>query len=135
MRQLNSEIGAAERAAGIGLVEIQQVVAELSSGPQGKAAVEGRVNARIAEALCGCAVCEEAATRIRGQSRVAKEEHSGATAAVVFKHRTAGTGCQEAGAVVAQPQQSTTVAQPPTRQQREREKERKQTRGERRRQH
>ena len=43
MRQLNSEIGAAERAAGVGLVEIQRVTAELSSGPEGKAAVEGRV--------------------------------------------------------------------------------------------
>ena len=72
---------------------------QLSSGPQGKAAVEGRVaaaNARIAEALGGCEVREEVATGIRGQSRVAKGEHSGAAAAVV-KHRAAGTGCQEAG--------------------------------------
>ena len=124
MRQLNSEIGAAERAAGVGLVEVQQVIAERSSGPKGKAAVEGRVaaaNARIAGALCGCEVCEGVAMRIRGQSRVAKGEHSGAAAAVV-KRRAAGTGCQETGAVIVQPQQSTTVAQPPTRQQRERER-------------
>ena len=50
MERLNSEIGAAERAAGVGLVDVQRVVAELKSGPEGKEAVERRVaraNARI----------------------------------------------------------------------------------------
>ena len=100
MRQLNSEIGAAERAAGVGLVEIQRVTAELSSGPEGKAAVEGRVaaaNARIAEALCGCKVCEGVAMRIRGQSRVAKGEHSRAAAAVVKHRAQQGRGARRQG--------------------------------------
>ena len=50
------------------------MVVELSSGPQGKAAVDRRVveaNVRVAETVCVRAVCTEALTRIRarGQSR------------------------------------------------------------------
>ena len=48
------------------------MVVEYKSGPQGKAAVNSRVaeaNARIAAALCDCAVCEEAAVRVRSRVR------------------------------------------------------------------
>ena len=75
MRQLNSEISAAKRAAGVGLVEVQRVVAELSSGPRGKAAVEGMVaaaNAQVAATLCDCEGCKDAAAKIRGQSRLSR---------------------------------------------------------------
>ena len=54
LRQLAAELAAAYKAAAVGPAEIQRVVAELSSGTQGKAAVEGRVaaaNAQIAAAL------------------------------------------------------------------------------------
>ena len=72
LQQLAAELAAASKAAAVGPAEIRRVVAELSSGPQGKAAVEGRVaaaNAQIAAALCDCAVCTEAATRVGGRSR------------------------------------------------------------------
>ena len=111
LSQLSAEMSAAYKAAGVGRAELRRVGEEYSSGPEGRAAIHKRVadaNSRIAETLCGCAVCARAAVSVRGQSRVpvANGEHYGVAAAVV-KHRAAGTGCQETRAVVAQPRQST----------------------------
>ena len=52
MQQLAAELAAAYKAAAVGPTELQRVVVELSSGPQGKATVDRRVaeaNARVAE--------------------------------------------------------------------------------------
>ena len=87
LQQLAAELAAASKAAAVGPAEIRRVVAELSSGPQGKAAVEGRVaaaNAQIAAALCDCAVCTEAATRVGGRSR--------ARATAVAEQQATGVG-------------------------------------------
>ena len=116
---------AAYKAAAIGDSEIQRVVVEYRSGPQGEAAVNARVveaNAMLAETLCDCAVCEEAATRIRGRSKLAQEYPSGADAvAHVVERQAAETGCSGAAAANGL-QQSKTEAQLPTRQQRQRER-------------
>ena len=60
VQQLAAELAAAYKAAAMGPTELQRVVVELSSGPQGKAAVDRRVtepNARVAETVCIRAVC------------------------------------------------------------------------------
>jgi len=78
LQQLAAELAAAYKAAAVGPTEIQRVVVESASGPEGRAAVQGRVadaNSRIAETLCSCAVCVRAATNIRGQLELAQEEH------------------------------------------------------------
>ena len=75
LQQLAAELTAAYKSAAVSTAEIEQVVVESTSGPQGKAAVEGRVaaaNAKIAEKLCGCERCKDAAARVQGQSRLSK---------------------------------------------------------------
>ena len=55
IQQLAAELAAAYKAAAVGDSEIQRVVEEYKSGPQGKAAVNARVveaNARLAEGHC-----------------------------------------------------------------------------------
>ena len=67
LQQLAAEL----KAAVVSTAEIQRVVVESTSGPQGKAAVEGRVaaaNAQIAAKLCGCERCKDATARIPEQS-------------------------------------------------------------------
>ena len=49
IQQLTAELAAAYKAAAVGDSEIQRVVEEYKSGPQGKAAV----NARVVEAMRG----------------------------------------------------------------------------------
>ena len=43
VQQLAAELAAAYKAAAVGLADLQRVAVELSSGPQGKAAVDRRV--------------------------------------------------------------------------------------------
>ena len=69
IQKLTAELAAAYKAAAVGDLEIQRVVEEYKSGPQGKATVNTRVaeaNARMATTLCDCAVCEQAAGKVRG---------------------------------------------------------------------
>ena len=124
LSQLAAEFAAAYKAAGVGREELRQVAAESASGPEGRAAIQRRVadaNSRIAEALCGCAVCVGAAANIRGQSKLVQEEHSRAAAVVhdhVVERQAAEMGCPGEGATHGL-QQSTTEAQLPTRQQKD----------------
>ena len=60
LSQLSAKFVAAYKAAGIGRKELRQVAAESASGPEGRAAFQRRV------ALCSCAVCEGAPTKVRG---------------------------------------------------------------------
>ena len=108
MQQLTAELAAAYKAAAVGDPEIRRVVEEYKSGPQGKATVGTRVaeaNARLATTLCDCAVCGEAAARVRsrvgvttvaGQQRTAVESSMGAEAT-----GAAGTKLQSSAAQVA----------------------------------
>ena len=83
---MTAELAAAYEAAAVGLAELQRVVVENQSGPQGKAAVDRRVaeaNARCTVAWASRALCTEAWARIREQSRPA--ERPGSTG------RTAGS--------------------------------------------
>ena len=90
------------------VAEIQRVVVEYKSGPQGRAAVQRRVaeaNSRIAETLCSCAVCEEAAQGVRGQSRAR-------TTAVAEQRATALESSRSAEAAgVTEPQLQSSAAQ------------------------
>ena len=52
VQQLAAELAAAYKAAAVRPTEIQQVVVELSSGPQGEAAVNRRVAGANARASC-----------------------------------------------------------------------------------
>ena len=135
LTQPSAEMGAAYKAAGFGRAGLRRVGEGYSSGPGGRAAIHKRVtdaNSMVAEALCGCAVCASATVGIRGQSGLAEEGHSRAAAAVrVVERQAAEMGCSGEEATHGL-QQSTTVAQPPTRQQRG--GERKRIRGGRRRQ-
>ena len=79
------------------------MVVELSSGPQGKAAVDRRVavaNVRVAETVCTRAMCTEALTRIREQSRLAER------AALVGQQTTAVGSTETAGPAGPQLQSS-----------------------------
>ena len=120
LQQLASELAVAYKAAAVGPAEIQRVVTvvELASGPQGKAAIDRRVaeaNARIAEALCSCAVCTEAATRTRGQSRLVER------AALVWLNNWRRQWAAHRR-MVDEHQRPTVAILPPTRQQKERER-------------
>ena len=92
VQQLTAELAAAYKAAAVGLADLQRVAAELSSGTQGKAAVDRRVaeaNARCAVAWTSRAVCTEALTRIREQSRLAER-------AELVEQQAAAVGSAEA---------------------------------------
>ena len=68
IQKLTAELATAYKAVAVGDLEIQRVVEQYKSGPQGKAAVNTRVteaNARMATTLCDCAVCEGVAVRVR----------------------------------------------------------------------
>ena len=97
LSQLSAEFAIAYKAAGVGRKELRQVAAESASGPEGRAAVHRRVagaNSRIAETLCGCAVCARAAVK----SKLAQEEQSRDAAVVHVVRRQAaemGWGAQE----------------------------------------
>ena len=95
LQQLAAELAAAYEAATVGPAEIQRVVVESASGPQGKATVEGRVaaaNSQIAASLCDCAVCTKAAPMVRGQSRLSRVR----TVAVVAQQVAQQVGQQAA---------------------------------------
>ena len=124
VQQLTAKLAAAYEAAAVGLAELQRVVVEKKSGPQGKAAVDRRVaeaNARCKVAWTSRALCTEALTRIRGQSRLAERATlAEQQAAAVVESQTAGMGRSGRGSPGV-PQQSTTRAQPLKRQQKEKE--------------
>ena len=114
VQQLTAELAAAYEAAAVGLAELQRVVVEKQSGPQGKAAVDRRVaeaNARCKVAWTSRALCTEVLTRIREQSRLAERAALvEQQAAAVVESQTAGMGCSGRGAA-GDLQQSTTNAQ------------------------
>ena len=85
-----AELTAAYKAATVGPAETQRVVVEFASGPQGRAAVERRVDCSGALRLClACAVCDEAAGKVRAL-RGDNNDHgraSGSTAASMGARR------------------------------------------------
>ena len=64
-----------------------------ASGPQGEAAVEGRVAAANEAKLCGCERCKDATARIQGQSRLSGIR----TMAAVVEQQAAAGGTETAG--------------------------------------
>ena len=88
------------KAAGVGKKELRQVAAEFWSGPEGKVDVERRVaeaNVGVAATLCDCAVCEEATTKIGGQSRLQRVRTVDAVVEQQVGQQAAATGDSKAG--------------------------------------
>ena len=106
VQQLAAGLAAAHKEAAVGPAALQQVVVELSSGPQGAATIDRRVagaNVRVAKAVCTRAVCPEALTKIRGQSG---QSRLAERAALVEEQAAAVGGAKAAGPAGPQLQSS-----------------------------